>query len=98
MAHAGHERVVCSKCDKIIRQCRCMEPHKVITFETCDKCAGNPAPQTTGNLVVVGAQTPAYWMREPDNIEAVVIVRDDAGKEWSFKAKCKAIDLVPFYR
>lgn len=36
-AHAGHERVTCSECKRVIRQCRCMGP-KAERTEVCDSC------------------------------------------------------------
>ena len=33
-----HEIVKCSKCKKIIRQCRCMDKNKPIHYEVCDEC------------------------------------------------------------
>ena len=37
---SGHGKVICSECRSIISQCRCMEDHKNITYEVCDKCKG----------------------------------------------------------
>ena len=33
----GHFKVVCKNCDKVIKQCRCMN-EKVTGYELCDKC------------------------------------------------------------
>lgn len=38
MSHTGHEIVKCSKCDKVIRQCRCMDKNKPIVYEVCQEC------------------------------------------------------------
>lgn len=34
----GHEKVICKVCDKVIRQCRCLEGHNNTKYEICDDC------------------------------------------------------------
>lgn len=34
----GHHITKCSKCQKIIEQCRCMDPGKTIYWVICDDC------------------------------------------------------------
>ncbi|MFA5715952.1 MAG: hypothetical protein WC998_09435 [Candidatus Paceibacterota bacterium] len=34
----SHEIVVCLRCDKIIRQCRCMNHNKQRVYDICDDC------------------------------------------------------------
>lgn len=33
-----HFRVVCPQCDRVIAQCRCMDPNKSVRLELCDEC------------------------------------------------------------
>ena len=33
-----HYKVICEKCEKIIKQCRCNEDNKKVTYEICEKC------------------------------------------------------------
>lgn len=33
-----HEKIICSECYVIIRQCRCIREVKKTRFELCDKC------------------------------------------------------------
>lgn len=33
-----HFRVICKKCDSVIRQCRCPNPAKETQYEICDRC------------------------------------------------------------
>ena len=33
-----HEIVKCKVCEEVIRQCRCMDPHKDVKWEVCGKC------------------------------------------------------------
>lgn len=37
---AEHERVECRHCGAVIRQCRCMDKNKTITYAECGKCRG----------------------------------------------------------
>ena len=34
----GHGRIICKECKTIIARCRCMENHKNITYDLCEKC------------------------------------------------------------
>lgn len=34
----AHERVVCSQCKAVIRQCRCIAGAHNVTYEVCNKC------------------------------------------------------------
>ena len=33
-----HGIVKCKECKNVIRQCRCIEGHNNVTYETCPKC------------------------------------------------------------
>ena len=35
----NHGKTVCRSCKKVISQCRCMEGHKNIVYETCHECS-----------------------------------------------------------
>ena len=35
---SGHGIFKCSKCEKIVAQCRCLEAHKNIEYIICDEC------------------------------------------------------------
>ena len=36
----SHEKVVCSKCRTVVRQCRCFDHNKKVVYEDgCEKCA-----------------------------------------------------------
>ena len=48
----SHFRVVCSKCNAVIRQCRCMSCEKIQTTEICPYCASATKPELTLNEVV----------------------------------------------
>ncbi len=37
----SHGIVKCKKCDKIIRQCKCMSSDKKVYLDTCKECGGN---------------------------------------------------------
>ena len=38
-----HEKVVCRKCQKVVRQCRCMEGSKFCTYvDECEDCKSRP--------------------------------------------------------
>ena len=42
---ARHYKVLCSGCDKVMRQCRCPSKDKRTTYETCDDCKPKPSPK-----------------------------------------------------
>ena len=33
-----HFKKICKKCEKVIEQCRCLGPYKMITYGICEKC------------------------------------------------------------
>lgn len=33
-----HGKIICSQCEVVIAQCRCMKHDKSITYQLCDKC------------------------------------------------------------
>ncbi len=34
----SHGKTICKLCDKVVRQCKCMEGHKNVTEVVCDSC------------------------------------------------------------
>lgn len=38
MSHTGHFIEKCSKCGKVITQCRCMDANKPVTYGICKEC------------------------------------------------------------
>ena len=42
-----HYQVLCFKCNGVIRQCRCMDKNKPITYEICDDCGKKVAEKVT---------------------------------------------------
>jgi len=33
-----HFMIVCKECDKIIKQCKCMDKNKEVKYDTCEEC------------------------------------------------------------
>lgn len=38
MTNCGHHKKICTACEKVIEQCRCMDQNKPITYTICDTC------------------------------------------------------------
>lgn len=66
--HAGHEKVVCSVCKAVIRQCRCPGPHPV-TYEVCAKCKAVAALNPSAAGPAHSLTTSKGWrVRDPQRI------------------------------
>lgn len=44
----GHFICYCSKCEKVISQCRCMSKDKEVRYEVCDDCKEKKAKNQHG--------------------------------------------------
>ena len=49
----SHEKIVCPKCEKVIKQCRCIEGHKNTIYRLCDSCKDNCELSVDSKLVDV---------------------------------------------
>ena len=49
-----HIKIICSSCDKVILQCRCMSKDKKTVYELCDTCKEEQFFYQVGKMVKCG--------------------------------------------
>ena len=79
----SHFCIKCSECGRVITQCRCFDPNKIITYRICGSCAQKAKNTVTSENIIKENQTESELNGILDliPIEYRVIVREGAADE-----------------